>query len=306
MDSGDSSSKSGTALMPALAILQYELGSLWSGWLVRLWLIAAGLFALLSLAASWGQLQTAVLISSLLFPFLVFPWFLIVVLLGISPVTGSRLDALADGILSRPITRHEYLLASWAARVVTVLAVFFLVITPCVLLGAFAKRPVAVDTVTWYGAICAAALVSLVLTFLVSLGFLAGTLLRRPLVAAVVLIFLWYPVNFVLHTFSLEEFSPISLNQALPTLLRTPWNEQDEGPEPQLSSADAEAMARQASQFLSILSGSQPQPPPRESGDFFQSGNYEDFSFWKVFLGYSIPTLAAVGLATWCFCRRDL
>jgi ABC-type transport system involved in multi-copper enzyme maturation permease subunit len=306
MDSGDSSSKSGTALMPALAILQYELGSLWSGWLVRLWLIAAGLFALLSLAASWGQLQTAVLIGSLLFPFLVFPWFLIVVLLGISPVTGSRLDALADGILSRPITRHEYLLASWAARVLTVLAVFFLVVTPCVILGAFAKRPVAADTVTWYGAICAAALVSLVLTFLVSLGFLAGTLLRRPLVAAVVLIFLWYPINFVLHTFSLEEFSPISLNQALPTLLRTPWSAEEEGTEPQLSSADAEAMARQASQFLSILSGSQPQPPPRESGDFFQRGNYEDFSFWKVFLGYSIPTLAAVGLATWCFCRRDL
>ena len=62
-------------------------------------------------------------------------------LLGISPVTGSRLDALADGILSRPITRYEYLLASWAARVVTVLAVFFLVITPCVLLATFAKRP---------------------------------------------------------------------------------------------------------------------------------------------------------------------
>ena len=36
MDSGVSSSKSGTALMPALAILRHELGSLWSGWLVRL------------------------------------------------------------------------------------------------------------------------------------------------------------------------------------------------------------------------------------------------------------------------------
>lgn len=306
MDSGDSSSRSGTALMPALAILQYELGSLWSGWLVRLWLIAAGLFALLSLAAAWGQLQTAVLIGSLLFPFLVFPWFLIVILLGISPVTGSRLDALADGILCRPITRYEYLVASWAARVLTVLAVFFVVITPCVLLGTLAKRPVAADTVTWYGMLCATALVSLVLTFLVSLGFLAGTLLRRPLVAAVVLIFLWYPINFVLHTFSLEEFSPISLNQALPTLLRTPWREEPGSPDRKLSSEDAEAMARQAAQFLSVLSGAQAQPPRRDSGDFFERGNYEDFSFWKVFLGYSIPTLAAVALATWCFCRRDL
>jgi hypothetical protein len=292
--------------MPALAILRYELGSLWSGWLVRLWLIAAGLFALLWLGANWAQLPSAILISSLMLPFLVFPWFLIVVLLGISPVTGSRLDALADGILSRPITRYEYLLASWAARVVTVLAVFFLVIAPCVVLAVFAKRPPAPDNVTLYGVLCAAALVSLVLTFLVSLGFLAGTLLRRPLVAAVVLIFVWCPINVTLHTFSLEEFSPISLTQALPALLRTPWRTEEADPEPQLSSEDAAAMARQAAEFLSLLSGAQPQPPPRRSGDFFDRGNYEDFSFWSVFLGYSIPTLAAVALATWCFCRRDL
>jgi ABC-type transport system involved in multi-copper enzyme maturation permease subunit len=227
--------------------------------------------------------------------------------LGISPVTGSRLDALADGILSRPITRYEYLLASWAARVVTVIAVFFLVMTPCVLLAVFAKRPaVTPDSVTWYGMLCAAALVSLVLTFLVSLGFVAGTLLRRPLVAAVVLFFVWYPANFVLDTFSLEEFSPITLNRALPTLLRTPWSTDGEAAGRKVSAADAEAMTRQAAQFLSVLSGSAPARPARESPEFFERGNYEDFSFWKVFLGYSIPTLAAVGLATWCFCRRDL
>ena len=292
--------------MPALAILRYELGSLWSGWLVRLWLIAAGLVALLSLAAGWGQLSDAILISSLLFPFLVFPWFLIIVLLGISPVTGSRLDALADGILSRPITRYEYLLASWAARVLTVLGVFLLVIAPCALLAVFAQRPPEPDTVTWYGAIAAAALISLVMVFLVSVGFLAGTLLRRPLVAAVVLIFVWYPINVVLHTFSLEEFSPISLNQALPTLLRTPWRTEP-AEQPALSDADAAALERQAAQFLSLLSGVAPPPPPRRrSSDFFDRGDYEDFSFWSVSLGYGLPTLAAVVLATWCFCRRDL
>ena len=65
---------------------------------------------------------------------------------------------------------------------------------------------------------------SLVLTFLVTLAFFAGTLLRNALLAAVVLVFVWFPVNLVLHTFSLEEFSPISLSQALPTLLRTSWS----------------------------------------------------------------------------------
>jgi len=57
---------------------------------------------------------------------------------------------------------------------------------------------------------------------------------------------------------------------------------------------------------MAVFGGGQPEPPRRDSGGFFERGNYEDFSFWKVFLGYSIPTLAAVALATWCFCQRDL
>ena len=67
------------------------------------------------------------------------------------------------------------------------------------------------------------AVVGLVLMFLVSVGFLLGTLLRNAWLAVVVLVFIWFPVNLVLNTFSLEEFSPISLTQALPTLLREPW-----------------------------------------------------------------------------------
>lgn len=291
--------------MPALAILRHELGSLWSGWLVRLWLIAAGLLALLSLATSWGQLPTGFLIGALLFPFLVFPWFLIVMLLGISPVTGSRLDALADGILSRPITRYEYLLACWAARVVTVVGVFFLVLAPCVIMAMFADRPkVPPDSVTWFGVFSAVALVGIVLTFLVSLGFCAGTLLRHPLVAAAVLIFGWFLTNLILHNFRLEEFSTISLNQALPTLLRTAWNADDAGANAQVETANTSAVTM----VWGFVPVPNQVPPPRNSDGFFESGEgqYQDFSFWKVFLGYCIPTLAAVGLATWVFRRRDL
>jgi hypothetical protein len=236
----------------------------------------------------------------------VFPWFLVVSILGISPVTGSRLDALADGILSRSITRYEYLLACWAARVCVVLAVFLVISLPTVAIVVFAERPVPEDVVTVYGLIGTFALVSLVMTFLVSLGFLAGTLMRRPLVAAVVLIFVWFPINLVLDTFSLEEFSPISLNRAVPTLLQTPWrttaDERAEAVDPE----DMEEMAQQAAQLLSLLSGSSPPPPAQESPEFFERGDYEDFALWRVLLGYGFPTLAAVALATLCFSWRDL
>ena len=291
--------------MPFLAILQYELRSLWTSWLVRLWFIAAALLALLTLASGWGSLRTPVLIGALLFPFLVFPWYLIVSILGISPVTGSRLDALADGILSRSITRYEYLLASWAARVCMVLIVFLVIVAPAVVIVYFAERPVPEDAVTIYGIVCTLVLVSLVLTFLVSLGFLAGTLVRRPLVAAVLLLFVWFPINVVLDTFSLEEFSPISLNRAVPTLLTTPWRVAEGEEDNSVSQADMEDMARQAAEFMSVLSGS-PQPRAERSPDFFERSSYDDFSLWRVLLGYGFPTLAAIGLATLCFSWRDL
>nr|MBC8867958.1 ABC transporter permease subunit [Planctomycetota bacterium] len=237
--------------------------------------------------------------------YLVFPWFLVVMVLGISPVSGSRLAALGAGILSRPVTRFEYLLAAWAARVVMVLFIFLVVIVPFMLLIAYADRPVTGEEVTLYGMFGALLLVGLVLTFLVSLGFLMGTLLRRPMVAAVILIFAWIPINLVLSTFSLEEFSPWSLNQALPTLLRTPWSEEEETVEETVSKEDADAVARQAAQVISILSGKSA-PPPASKPDFFNRTEYEDFSLTRVILGYTLPTLAAIGLAMLCFCWRDL
>lgn len=291
--------------MPFTAILRHELRSLWSSWLVRLWLIATGLLTFLILATNWATFQSAPFIAALLFPYLVFPWFLVVMVLGISPVTGSRLEALADGILSRPVTRFEYLLAAWAARVVMVLFIFLVVIVPFMLLIAYADRPVTGEEVTLYGMFGALLLVGLVLTFLVSLGFLMGTLLRRPMVAAVILIFAWIPINLVLSTFSLEEFSPWSLNQALPTLLRTPWSEEEETVEETVSKEDADAVARQAAQVISILSGKSA-PPPASKPDFFNRTEYEDFSLTRVILGYTLPTLAAIGLAMLCFCWRDL
>jgi hypothetical protein len=39
---------------------------------------------------------------------------------------------------------------------------------------------------------------------------------------------------------------------------------------------------------------------------FFERDESRDFSLAKVLLGYGLPTLAATGLATLCFCRRDL
>jgi hypothetical protein len=290
--------------MPTLAIFRHELRALRGSWLVWIWCFAAFVLTLLVMSGGWGQLPTPQLIASLWFPFLVFPWFLVVMVLGIAPVTGSRADSLADGILSRPVTRYEYFLGCWAARVVAVLAVFLIVTLPFVITVVYAKRPVTEDAVGLYGVVSAMCVVGLVLMFQVSLGFLLGTLLRNTLFAAMVLIFIWIPINMVLTTFELEEFSPVSLNQALPTLLRQTWGETEKEPDIDLGN-EYEAMARQAAQsFSMIFGGTQPPPPPKPG--FYNRDSFKDVSLLRLLLGYGIPTLLSISLATFCFSIRDL
>jgi ABC-type transport system involved in multi-copper enzyme maturation permease subunit len=171
---------------------------------------------------------------------------------------------------------------------------------PSIAIVAFADRPVPDDTVTFYGTAGAVGVVGLVLTFLVSMGFLLGTLLRNQLLAIVVLAFLWFPVNLILNLFSLEEFSPISLNQALPTLLRQPWTEVDV----ESKEASFQEAARQAAEFFSGFGGAPDKPA--ELPGFFEREGFDDFSLWRVLMGYGIPTLAALALAMMTFCLRDL
>ncbi|MCK4295003.1 MAG: ABC transporter permease subunit [Planctomycetes bacterium] len=298
-------SKLGTRMMPYLGILRHDLRSLWASRLVRLWLVATALLTLMLVLSNWTKFQDAVLIALLLFPYLVFPWFFVVVVLGVSPVSGSQAEALADGILSRPVGRCEYLLATWSARVLLVWSAYLVVIIPAIALVTLAKRPVPEDTVTVYGIVTAVGVVGLVLTFLVSLGFLMGTLLRKPLLAVVVLIFVWYPISLTLSVFSLEEFSPISLSQALPTQLRQPWREVEGKSETNVAQEDMNTFTNQFSHFFSVLSGTKPKPKAANP-EFFESKEFEDFSLGWVTLGYGLPTLVAVILATLCFYLRDL
>lgn len=287
-------------LGPCLAICQHDLRSLWQSKLIRLWLAATVLLTLLIMMSNWAQTPDAPLIAMLLIPYLVFPWFFIVIILAVNPVSGARTETLADGILSRPVTRHAYLLATWTARLVAVLGVYLAGTVPAIAMLTLAERPVPEDHVTVYGIITSLFVVGLVLSLIVSLGFLAGTLLRRPLLAVVVLVFAWYPVNLVLSAFSLEEFSPISLSQAIPTQLHMRLYTADDDPNGAANQEGVEAVTNFMSSFGKAFSA----PKPRDV--YFQEDKFEDFSLLRVSLGYAVPSLVAVALSVLCFYWRDL
>lgn len=295
----------GPRIMPYWAVLQHDLMTLQASRLVRLWLAATAVLTLLLIAGNWAQFQDGPLIASLLFPYLVFPWFFVVVVLGVSPVSGSRAEVLTDGILSRPVSRSAYLLATWSARVVLIWGVYLVVMIPAVAVVTLAKRPVPEDAVTLYGIITAMGVVGLVLTFLTSLAFLAGTVLRKPLLAVVVLVFLWYPVGLILSVFSLEEFSPISLSRAISTQLRQTLRTPEGDPEDLAASGEPGVLPGAIEHFLGVFSGTSPAPAATKPA-FFESEEFGDLSLVRVVLGYGLPTLMTLGLAMLCFHYRDL
>ncbi len=305
MDSAGEESTLGSRMMPFGSILGHDLRGLWSGWLVRLWLAGTVVLTFLLTVGNWGQFRDGPLIASVLFPYLVFPWFFVVVVLGVQTVSGSQAEALADGILSRPIGRLEYLFATWLARVVLVLGIFLVVVVPFIAVIVLAKRPVPEDHVTVFGVLSTLFVVALVLTFLVTLGFLAGIVLHRAMLAVVVLVFVWYPIGLILNTFSLEEFSPISLSRALATQLREPLHANGDAEPDEVGIQEAEDLSRQVDHFLSVFSGVKPDPKP-ERPQFFEGRQFDDFSVFRVLLGYGLPTLVALGLTAVCFYRRDL
>jgi ABC-type transport system involved in multi-copper enzyme maturation permease subunit len=284
-------------ILPTLAILKHDMGTLASSWLVRLWLFVSGFVVLMVLSSHWGISGDGKLIAWLMFPYLVLPWFLVVMMLGVGPVAGNRAESLADGILSRPVTRYEYLLASWASRVITVLGIFLIVVVPAILLVVLAERPAPDDPVTGYGVLIGLLLVCLVLTLQVSLAFLLGTLLRRQMVAVVLLVLGWFLSAATLGTFQLEELSPFSLCQAMPTLLQQPWSEE----EPSQVAEEASTFSDFFKSVESLVETASPQEK-----EFMDSEDYEDVLLWRVTLGYGLPTLLSIGLATLVFCRRDL
>lgn len=291
-------------LLPTAALTQLELRTLFRGWLVRLWLAAAIVLNFITVLSGWQFLTQPVMVASLVFPFLVFPWFVVVIVLGTNAVGPNQLETAADGILSRPITRLEYLAGAWLARAITVLMVFIFSVVPAALITGLADRPVAEDPVTTYGAIVGLGVPMLVLLGVLSLGFLMGVLLRNAWLALLVVLFIWYPINMVLTTFRLAEISPISLNQALPTLLRKTWR--DTADQEKINPLEAAILQKQADQFIQALTG-RPARRPSRTPDFFEHDlDYQNVRPWRIVLSYTVPMFVFFGLSYVCFWRRDL
>lgn len=163
--------------LPYWAVLQTDLRQTVRSWVYRLWVLmclaaaAGSILYKVGVQREAGIVQAASVQTGDLLRGLVVASLGLVALLAVGGIGGER-STVADAVLSRGISRHQYFLAKWHARVVVVLTTFAAL--AAVVLGA---HHVLFDPdLTASGGLAAVAMVSAVLLVVISWGVTIGAL----------------------------------------------------------------------------------------------------------------------------------
>ena len=189
--------------LPYWAVLLTDIRQTFRGWVYRLWvltsLVAACGFLLYrvglhqeaglvrSAAAQCGELLRVIFLGSLA----------LVVVLSVSAVAAER-GTLADSVLSRAISRYQYFLAKWHARLVVVLATFAVLAAGVLVAGHVLFRADAEADLTAGGSTAAVVALAAALAVIVSGGVLVGALTNGTVLGITVFWLLLYGVGFLL------------------------------------------------------------------------------------------------------------
>ena len=163
--------------LPYWAVLQTDLRETASSWVYRLWVavfaLGAGAFLLYKFGVyrETGVVQLPTVSTYALLRGVGVGGLALVALLSVSAVSSER-SSVADAVLCRGISRHQYFLAKWHARMAVVVTTFVLLAAPVLALHAALFD----SQVTPDGAAVAVALVALGLTAVVSWGVTVGAL----------------------------------------------------------------------------------------------------------------------------------
>jgi ABC-2 type transport system permease protein len=202
------------------ALLEADLASMARSWVVRIWLGLMAAQALVTVpAAIQGGDPASDALAGLLGTYpVIWSTFAIIVSGG---AVASEAGVVADSILSKAVTRYDYILAKFASRLITVLGLYLLVTLPATYLMSRAAG----HDLTARGVIWAIVLVGLMLVLLTNLAVSCSTLFNRTLVAVVVVWVLWYAAGGIFALLELAHLSPLHVVESLPDMLRGDTND---------------------------------------------------------------------------------
>lgn len=199
-----------------LVLLRYDLGQMGRSWIARAWialLVLPALF-LVGVAASENELASQTMWAYMAAVLAPLSW-LAVSIYSASAVNGES-NVLADAILSKSVTRSEYLSAKLVSRVGFTVAIYFLVTVP---LASLLARYAAPDT-TVLGVIFALVQVGVMLGFLATAGILLSTLFKNSQLSILGVMALVLTSGAALQFLGLDSMSVTAIITDLPITLR--------------------------------------------------------------------------------------
>ena len=172
----------------------------------------AGIFQ--SAAAQCGELFRVLVVGSLA----------LVVVLAVSAISSEK-GTVADSVLSRGISRHQYFLAKWHARLVVVTATFALLAMGMLLAGYFLFKADTGTDLTLTGGLAAIIAVAAVLAVIVSWGVVIGALSNGTVLGITVFWLVLYGAGFLMTLLPEPWPSPDRVLGRLKFVLQGQFNE---------------------------------------------------------------------------------
>jgi ABC-type transport system involved in multi-copper enzyme maturation permease subunit len=198
-----------------LAILRYDSAQLLRSWVTRLWLpllVAPALF-LVVVSANQNELASETLAAYLAAVFV--PLSALAVAVLTSGAIAGEAQIIADGILSRSVTRTEFVAAKLVSRLGFSMLVYLLVMVPF----SYLIVRYAAEDVSYPGLIAGLFTVALLLTFLGALGMTLSTVMTNVLVSVLVLLVVVLASGLILQFLGLTWMSTTAvLTHLAPTI----------------------------------------------------------------------------------------
>ena len=207
--------------LPYFAVLRNDLGQMVRGWLFRACLFVAVVLALghlihrATMHHQMGVVQPASTLLAELLQYIVLVGATLVIVLSMGAIAGER-ETLADCVLSRGVSRWQYFLAKWHARLLAVVG-SLAVLTGLVILAAML---ILQSDITPTGCLLALGIVATLLAIVVSCGVAISGMVDSSLLGIALVWIGLYAVGAALVLVPMPMFDYSKTLRNLPIVLR--------------------------------------------------------------------------------------
>jgi ABC-2 type transport system permease protein len=211
--------------LPYWAVFQSDARQTLHSWVYRAWVLVSVLAAVgyllyrVGVYREAGIVQQASTLISDLLRWCIFGSLTLIIILTAGSISAER-GTMADSVLSRGISRYQYFLGKWHARLVTVLGTFLLM----GLLALAGSYFLLHEDLSLSGSLVALLTVAALLGVVVSGGVTASAIFSSTLLGIAVLWILVYGAGFALSLLPIPFPSPYQALNSLPYVLRGEYN----------------------------------------------------------------------------------